>query len=151
MQSVTLTPGAYGADYGRAIGGMVRVETKDLPASGIHGYASADTLDGSAMVTAPLGDRVRVGIAARYGWLNSVLQAVDAPNVDQFFAIPRYSDYQAKVQVRLRERESLDAVFLASNDDLTQTIPDADPAHARSRNDEHLLPALLPSLPPRDR
>jgi TonB family protein len=132
VRDVTLTPGAYGADYGRAIGGMVRVETKDLPATGVHGYAGADTLDGSAMASASLGDRVRVGVAGRYGWIDGVLRAVDAPNVDQFFAIPRYSDYQAKLQVRLRDRESCDAVFLASNDDLTQTIPDADPAHARS-------------------
>jgi hypothetical protein len=75
---------------------------------------------------------VRVAVAGRYGWLDRVMQAVDAPNVDEFFAIPRYSDYQAKMQARLRDRESLDAVLLASQDDLTQTIPDADPAHARS-------------------
>jgi TonB family protein len=132
VRDVTLTPGAYGADYGRALGGMVRVETKDLPPAGVHGYAGADTLDGSGMVTAALGDRVRVGVAARYGWLDGVLRAVDAPNVDQFFAIPRYSDYQAKVQIALRPRESLDAVFLGSRDDLSEVIPDSDPAHARS-------------------
>jgi hypothetical protein len=132
VRDVTLTPGAYEADYGRALGGMVRVETKDLPPAGVHGYAGADTLDGSGLVTADLGDRVRVGVAARYGWLDGVLQAVDAPNVDQFFAIPRYSDYQAKVQIALRPRESLDAVFLGSRDDLSEVIPDADPAHARS-------------------
>jgi TonB family protein len=132
VRDVTLTPGAYGVDSGRALGGMVRVETKDLPETGLHGYAGADTLDGSGMVTAALGDRVRVGAAARYGWLDGVLRAVDAPDVDQFFAIPRYSDYQAKVQIALRPRESLDAVFLGSRDDLTEVIPDADPAHARS-------------------
>ncbi len=85
------------------------------------------------MATTTLGDRVRVGVAGRYGWIDRVLQAVDGnPNVDQFFAVPRYSDAQAKIQIRLRARESLDAVFLASNDALTQTIPDADPAHVRS-------------------
>jgi hypothetical protein len=132
VRDVTLTPGAYGADYGRAIGGIVRVETKDLPASGVHGYAGVDTLDGSAMATAALGDRVRVAVAGRYGWIDNILRLVDAPNVDEFYAIPRYSDYQAKLQVRLRERESCDVVFLASNDDLTETIPDPDPARIRS-------------------
>jgi hypothetical protein len=133
VRDVTLTPGAYGADYGSALGGMVRVDTKDLPESGVHGYAGADTLDGSGMVTAAVGDRVRVGAAARYGWLDSVMRAVDAPNVDQFFAIPRYSDYQGKVQIALRKRESLEAVFLGSGDDLSEVLPDADPAHARSQ------------------
>lgn len=134
VRDVTLTPGAYGADYGRAIGGIVRVETKDLPDSGVHGYVGADTLDGSAMVSAAIGDRVRVAIAGRYGWLDSVLQGVDAPNVDQYFAIPRYGDYQAKVQIALRPRESIDAVFLGSHDDLDEVIPDSDPAHQRSES-----------------
>jgi hypothetical protein len=132
VRDVTLTPGAYGADYGRALGGMVRVETKDLPDTGVHGYVGADTLDGSAMMSAALGERVRVAVAGRYGWLDGVLQAVDAPDVDQFFAIPRYGDYQAKVQVAMRPHETLDAVFLGSSDDLTEVIPDADPAHQRS-------------------
>ncbi len=132
VRDVTLTPGAYGPEYGRALGGMVRVETRDLPDSGVHGYAAADTLDGSGMVTAVLGDRVRVGAAARYGWLEGELRAVDAPDVDQFFAIPRYADYQGKMQIALRRRESLDAVFLGSRDDLSEVIPDSDPAHARS-------------------
>jgi TonB family protein len=132
VRDVTLTPGAYGAEYGEALGGIVRVETKDLPDSGIHGYVGADTLDGSAMVSAALNDRLRVAVAGRYGWLNSVMQAVDAPNVDQFFAIPQYRDYQMKAQLALRPHESVDAVVLGSGDDLLQVIPDADPAHARS-------------------
>jgi hypothetical protein len=132
VRYVTLTPGAYGADYGRALGGTFRVTTRDLPDTGVHGYAAADTLDGSAMVTASLNDRVRVGVAGRYGWIDGVLKAVDARNVDPYFAVPSYSDYQAKLQVRLRDGESLDAVFLSSADRLTETIPDSDPAHARS-------------------
>jgi hypothetical protein len=134
VRDVTLTPGAYGAEYGESLGGVVRVETKDLPTSGVHGYAGADTLDGSALVSYAPSDRVRVALAGRYGWLDGVMKAIDAPNVDQFFAIPAYRDYQAKVQVALRARESLDAVFLGSGDDLVQTIPDADPAHARSES-----------------
>jgi hypothetical protein len=110
----------------------VRVETKDLPDAGVHGYVSADTLDASAMISAALGDRVRVAIAGRYGWLNSALQAVDAPNIDEFFAVPRYGDYQAKVQIALRRHESLDVVFLGSTDSLLEVIPDPDPSRVRS-------------------
>ena len=132
VRDVTLTPGAYGPDYGRALGGMVRVETKDLPPRGVHGYAAADTLDGSGMVTAALGDRVRVGTAARYGWLDGVLGAVGARHVDSFFPVPRYGDYQGKMQIALRSRESLDVVFLGSRDDLSEVAPNPDPAQART-------------------
>lgn len=132
VHDVTFTPGAYGVDYGRGLGGTVRVETRDLPDIGVHGYVGADTLDGSSMVSAALSNRVRVAIAARHGWIDNVLRAVNAPNVDAFFAVPRYDDVQAKAQVDLRAGEKLDAVFLASRDDLTETIPDADPSRKRT-------------------
>jgi hypothetical protein len=132
VRRITLTPGAYGAEYGRSLGGLLRVETNDLPSTGIHGYVGADTLDGSGMVTAAPSDRVRIGLAGRYGWLDSVLKTVDARDVGDYFAIPRYRDYQAKVEVSLREGESLDAVALGSGDDVSRAIPDIDPARARS-------------------
>jgi hypothetical protein len=132
VRDVTLTPGAYGAEYGRAIGGAVRIETKDLPETGVHGYVGADTLDGSGMVTVAIGERVRVGVAARYGWLDAALRATGAPNVDQFFLVPRYLDYQGKAQIALRQHESLDVVFLGSDDALSEIIPEVDPARARS-------------------
>jgi hypothetical protein len=133
VRDVTLTPGAYGPDYGRALGGVLRVETKDLPEHGAHGYVGADTLDGSAMVTAALGERVRVGVAGRYGWLDDVLRAAGESRVDTYFPVPRYADYQAKAQVALRPRESLDAVVLGSTDALTVDLADPDPARARSQ------------------
>ncbi len=132
LQSVTLTPGAYGADFGRGIGGMVRLETRELPSDGAHVVLDANTLDGSALVSAPLGDRVRVALAARYGILDRSLSAVNAPDIGQFFAVPRYRDYQAKVQVALREGESLDLVLLGSGDDLTTVVGNSDPARVTS-------------------
>jgi hypothetical protein len=133
VRDITLTPGAYGPDYGRALGGMLRVETKDLPDGGVHGYVGADTLDGGGIVTAALGERVRVGLAGRYGWLHDELRAVGATQVDAYFPVPRYADYQAKAQVTLRSRESVDAVVLGSTDALSIDVQDADPSHARSQ------------------
>ncbi|HEX4446102.1 MAG TPA: TonB-dependent receptor [Polyangiaceae bacterium] len=131
VRDVTLTPGGYGPDYGRGLGGVVRVETRDLDEPGLHGDVAADTLDGSALARAALGNRVHVAIAGRYGWIDPLLRAVDAHDIDQFFAIPRYDDYQAKVQIDLRQRETLEAVFLGSRDELTQNIADPDPSRAR--------------------
>jgi hypothetical protein len=132
VQDVTLSPGAYGVDYGRGLGGVVRVETRDLPASAANGYVDVDTIDGSALVSTSIGDRLRVAAAGRYGWLDRLLPVVSAENVDPYFAVPRYGDYQGKIELDLREGERLDAVFLGSRDDLSTTIPDADPSRQRS-------------------
>jgi hypothetical protein len=136
VRSVTLVPGAYGPDSGGSLGGLVRVETRDLPDEGIHGYAAADGLDGSAMVGAAFGGGLRIAAAGRYGWLDGVMRALDAPDVDMYFAIPRYGDYQAKAELDLRAGERLDAVLLGAHDKLTETAPQADPSHFRSETTE---------------
>lgn len=131
VSSIDLVPGAFGVEYGRGLGGLVRVETRALP-RGTHGYVGADTLDGSAFVSTELGARARVGASLRYGWLDRVLTAASAPDVGDFFPIPRYRDAQLKVTFDLRPRETLDAVALYSADALERVVPSPDPAKRRS-------------------
>jgi hypothetical protein len=128
--AIALVPGAFGAEYGRGMGGLVRVETRALP-RGTHGYIGADTLDGSAFASTELGARVRIASAFRYGWLDRVLAATSAPDVGDFFPIPRYQDAQLKATIDLRKKESVDTVFLVSSDQLDRTVFSADPAKRR--------------------
>lgn len=144
VASVDLVPGAFGAEYGRGLGGLVRVETRPL-SRGTHGYVGVDTLDGSALISTELSDRVRVATAFRYGWLDRVLAATSVSDgagvadrsdggrayAGDFFPVPRYRDAQVKATVDLRRREAIDAVVLASGDDLDRTVPSADPAKTR--------------------
>jgi len=131
VSSVDLVPGAFGAEYGRGLGGLVRVETRALP-RGTHGYVGADTLDGSALVSTELSQRARIAVSARQSWLDRVLAVTSAPDVGDFFPIPRYRDGQIKATLDLRKRETLDAVLLGASDDLTRTVPSPDPASTRS-------------------
>ena len=130
LQSVSLSPGAYGADYGRAIGGMVRLETRDL-SDGYHAAIDASTLDASAVVSGSVSRRVRVALGARYGLLDRSSSAVSASDIGEFFAIPRYHDYQAKLQVALGTRESLDITALGSGDELERVVSSSDPGRVR--------------------
>jgi hypothetical protein len=132
VSSIDLVPGAFGAEYGRGLGGLVRVETRALRKDGVHGFVGADTLDASALVTAALTERVRAGVAGRVSYLDRLLAATSAPDIGDFFPIPRYSDYQAKITADLRKRESVDVVFLGSRDDLTRTVPSLDPARVKT-------------------
>ncbi len=132
VASIELVPGAYGADYSRGLGGLVRIETRALPSAGTHGYLSADTLDTSGMVSTQLGAHVRVGVAARYSYVDRVLAATSAQDIGDLFPVPRYRDYQAKATLDLRENETIDLVFLGSNDELTRTVPSADPVRTRA-------------------
>ena len=136
LQSVTLTPGAYGADYGRAIGGMVRLETRELE-SGYHAHLELSVLDASALVSAQPSPRVRLALGGRYGLLDRSLKLANAPDIAEFFAVPRYRDYQAKMQIALRERESLDFVVLGSGDESERIVSSRDPARQRRSLENH--------------
>jgi len=131
VSSIDLVPGAFGAEYGRGLGGLVRVETRAIP-RGTHAIVGADTLDGSALVSTELGARTRIAVAARQGWLDRVLSVTSAPDIGDFFPIPRYRDGQVKATVDLRRGEAVDAVLLGATDDLTRTVPSPDPASTRS-------------------
>ncbi len=147
VKSIDLVPGSFGAEYGRVLGGLVRVETRELPAEGFHGALSADLLDASAMVTAALGGstgkcqssgsekcqspRLRAGVFGRVSYLDRLLEGVVSKDAGDLFPIPRYFDAQVKVSLALRSAESLDAMYLASGDSLVRVLPSADPGNAR--------------------
>src|SRR5262249_28474009 len=111
VRSIELVPGAYGADYGGGLGGMVRVDTRDIP-DGFHGYVAADFIDASAEAGTNIGDRVHLAAAGRVSYLNKTLPLVSSQNVGEFIPIPDYSDYQVKGTLALRHDEQLAMVFL---------------------------------------
>ena len=51
VRSIDLAPGSYGAEYGRGLGGLVRIDLASLPKEGVHGYVAADVMDASALVS----------------------------------------------------------------------------------------------------
>jgi TonB family protein len=133
VRSIDLSPGSYGADYGRGLGGLVKIELAPLTKEGVHGYVAADVMDASAMVAAAITPRLRIGLAGRVSYLDHVATAVVANDVGDFVPIPRYDDYQARATYVLGRDEELTTTFLASDDQLQRTIPSDDPNDKRTQ------------------
>jgi TonB family protein len=134
VRSIELSPGSYGAEYGRGLGGLVRIELGQLPKEGVHGYVAADVIDASAMVSAALTGNLRLAVAGRFSYLDRVLAGVTSRDVGDFVPIPRYDDYQARATLALRADEELTATFLASDDHLHRSIPSDDPQEVRTQD-----------------
>src|SRR4051812_7397532 len=134
VRSINLSPGSYGADYGRGLGGLVRIDLGPLPREGTHGYVAADNLDASALLSTALTPRLRLAVAGRISYLDRLLPLVTSADVGDFVPIPRYDDYQARATLSLRPDEELALTFLASDDHLRRAIPSDDPSQVRSRN-----------------
>jgi len=136
VKSIDLSPGAYGADYGRGLGGLLRIELAKVPASGVHGYVASDILDTSGEVSLAATPRLRFAIAGRLSYLDRLMAHVSSADIGDSFPIPRYDDYQARAALSLRKDEEVTATFLASDDHLRRAIPASDPADLRAEDDD---------------
>jgi TonB family protein len=143
VRSIDLSPGSYGAEYGRGLGGLVRIEMAPIAKEGVHGYVSADVMDTSAMLSAALTPRLRLAVAGRVSYLDRVLAGVTSQDVGDFVPIPRYDDYQARATYALGPDEELATTFLASDDHLHRAIPSTDPADVRSQNTDSSYKRLI--------
>ncbi len=143
VRSIELVPGAYGADFGRGLGGLVKIETRPLPDKGFHGYVAADVIDASAMLTGAIGDRFRIGIAGRASYLDRVVRGLTSKDVGELVPLPRYYDYQLVSSLKLRRDEDLSLLFLASSDRLERTVPSEDPSNVRKETTESTFYRLI--------
>ncbi len=94
VQSLTFVPGAYQADHGLGLGGLVEVDTRRPRTDGLHGYAQMDLLDGSLMLEGPLTKTLSFAVAGRRSWLDATLPLFTSSN---FQLSPVYYDYQARL------------------------------------------------------
>lgn len=125
VQSVSLIPGGFGPDLGRALGGVMRVKTAPLEDSVAAG---ADTLDGHAFGARTFGAHA-AAVAGRYGWIDRLF---GNSRHGDYVAIPRYGDWQGKASFVLREREELSLVILGARDDVRRVLPSGDPSAVRA-------------------
>jgi TonB family protein len=131
VKSIELLPGAFGAEYGRGIGGLVKAETRSLPRDGTHGYAALDVIDASALVSTALSPTARIAVAARRSHLGAVLSQLTSEDVGDFIPIPQYYDGQVLAQFDLGKDEQLELGALGSDDQLTRSIDATDPSEVR--------------------
>ena len=123
-----LVPGAYGADSGRALGGLVLVGTRELPAQGVHGAAEANLLDSSLMLAAAPSTRFRFGVAGTWSYLDRYHARLDEATTT-FYQVPRYRDFQAKVELDVARQRRLTLLVLGAaeqvrpSDELTGAGP----------------------------
>ncbi|TMQ02818.1 MAG: TonB family protein, partial [Deltaproteobacteria bacterium] len=136
IRSIELLPGAFGAEYGRGIGGLVKAETRGLPGAGTHGYVALDAIDASALVSTAVSSTARIAVAARRSHLAAVLSQLTSEDVGDFVPIPQYYDAQVLAQFDLGKDEQLEIAALGSDDQLTRAIDATDPAEVR-RQDSH--------------
>lgn len=127
VADIRLSPAAFGAARGRAIGGVIDIGTDD-PARVPRVRAQLDPLDASLAGRGTLGP-IEIAAAARYSLLDRAIDAIAdprelAPNAP----LPRWADAQLVARGALTERAVLSGWVIGALDALDRTLASDDPA-----------------------
>ncbi len=119
FESIDFYPGNFSTYYGRATGGIVDVQLRDLDPDKLGGYLDVSLIDTGVFVEAPLGDKAAVAVAGRRSYIDALFGFFvpdDAPvNV---ITAPRYYDYQLLLTAAPASAHRLRAFVFGSDDDL---------------------------------
>lgn len=130
---VAYLPGNYGVRYGRALGGLVDLRTKDeLPEKRRRGYVSLDLFQGTAYVEQRVADHTAVEFSVRRSWIDAILTPVLSAGGSSVRA-PQYWDAQARVYHELDNGGRIDVLGLFS-DNRFKVVGDEDDAIAIGLN-----------------
>jgi hypothetical protein len=138
---IEVVPGAYGAEYGRALGGLVRIDPRPLEANGTHLLLDANLLDTAVSVRASGWQGLRIAAAARASYLNETYGRVAPASATALFPIPRYADAQLQAALPVAAQGTMRALVLASRDqvrrDLDPDLGGALPGLSARTEDQH--------------
>lgn len=136
VQSVELIPGGYGSTYGRGLGGLITVATRDPDPKRRHAALQLDLLDASISGSGKIVEGWTFAGAARRGHLNSTLSVATDRDVEEYFPIPDYYDAQLRARRSLGEKRYVELGGLLSSDRVSRSVSAVDPAERKRETKE---------------
>jgi len=126
VREVSFLPGNYGVRYGRTLGGVVELKTRDVLPERSNGYLSVDLFQTAGFVEQRVGANTAVIFAVRRSYVDAILNPIfNGGEGGPTFQAPRYADGQARV-FHDTGRGSLEALVLFSDDRFRILGEDAD-------------------------
>jgi TonB family protein len=126
LERIDFFPGNFSAKYGRRMGGIIDVGTRDPASDGYHGVLDVNApLDSSVLVEGPITKKASFLVAGRRSYFGEVLSATVPSDAFDAFAAPVYNDYQGFVTYRPTDRDRLRFSVYGSSDRLEVLFADA--------------------------
>lgn len=116
LEKIDFFPGNFGAQYGRAMGGIIDVGLRDPNADGkLRGMVQLDSIDMRVLVERSLGKGFSFSASGRRSYFDVWLKLLAG---DGITGAPRYYDYQLMVRKELGKDHDLRFTFFGSDDRL---------------------------------
>jgi TonB family protein len=136
LDRIDLYPGGFPSRFGRAIGGIVSVDTRSAKSAGFHGSGKVDLLDSGAYVRVPIGKNGALAVAGRRSYLDLML-GLFVPEQEPgntLIVVPVYYDYQVRLDYEFGRNGRASLFAIGSADTLDVLSEDADDEESLSLN-----------------
>jgi len=156
LDRVDYLSAGYGAEYGRAMGGLVGVWTKKPDRDRVKGFAYADFINAGAAIETPVGEKGALQIGLRHSYIGYLLKvandhkkSTDDKKSDDgsLTAAPAFSDFTVVYDQPLSERDDFRFDIVASDDSLGFVLkdpPENDPKIRGNFESETAFVRLIP-------
>ncbi len=125
LQQIDFVPGNFSARYGRKIGGILEVITRDPATDGFHGVAEFGVIDMSLMAEFPVTENFSMAMGVRRSLIDVVFSQVIPADLFTITAAPAYYDYQLFTTWTPTDRDRVRFNFYGSQDRFEIVIDDA--------------------------
>ncbi len=117
LERVDFYPGNFSARYGRKMGGILEVETRDPRGDGLHGVLELSVIDVGILAEFPLGENAAGAIGLRRSMIDVVFDQLVPEDLDiGLTQLPVYYDWQAFVTYRPTDKDRIRLLAYGSTD-----------------------------------
>lgn len=124
LSEINFYPGGFGAEFGRATGGVIDVRTAEERPDRVDGHVDINLFDSGAYLRAPVSERVHLEFGVRRSYIDAILRPLAPALGLNLTTAPRYYDYQARLVAELGDRNRLSVLVYGSDDRLDLVLDD---------------------------
>ncbi len=119
IESIDYLSAGFGPEYGRALGGVINLNTRSPRTDRYYGIGYLDILNGGLLIEGPINKKSSFLISSRKSWVGEVLEQV-AKKEDSFdFTVaPSYTDFTLIYEYRPSKNKKYSITGLYSIDEL---------------------------------
>ena len=127
IESIDFYPGNFSAQYGRALAGIINLNTRDPKTDRVHGWAEVDVLNATALIEGPITENLSFALSGRRSYYDLFLNALIPEDTVDVVAAPYYWDYQAWLTYKGFKDSKLELFLYGSSDTVNLILPQNDP------------------------
>ena len=135
LDRIDFVPGNFSARYGRKVGGILEVATRDPAIDQVHGVADINIIDASVLVEAPITEELSFAVAGRRSYIDLWFENVIPEDAFDVVTAPVYYDYQTALSWRPSVVDRFRFLIYGSSDQFNVVFSDPSDQDPNLRGD----------------